>query len=224
MDRHDMNPFESLLTGSAREHGHLCAGQVIGVKMALLGLKLVGLNDTKKGPDIKKLIVYVEIDRCAADAIAYVTGVRLGRRSLKFKDYGIMAATFVNIEIGRAFRIVSTESSRDLALVYAPDISDKPRAQLEGYKRMPLNELFDVYEVRVDIPTTDMPGPTRSKATCNSCGAVIRDGREIRVDEAVFCHGCRNTAYYTNPLKVDLSRINHVHEDDFKENHEKNKR
>jgi formylmethanofuran dehydrogenase subunit E len=203
-----MEDFETLLAGSAEEHGHLCAGQVIGVRMALLGLDLIGLENTRKGPDIKKLIVYVEIDRCATDAISYVTGVRLGRRSLKFKDYGIMAATFVNLETGRAFRVVSTEESRDLAAVYAPDVLDKSTAQLEAYKRMPLSELFDVYEVRMDIPETDMPGPTRSKAVCGSCGAVIRDGREIRENGQVLCHFCHGGAYYRHPLKVDLSKKN----------------
>jgi formylmethanofuran dehydrogenase subunit E len=203
-----MEDFETLLAGSAREHGHLCAGQVIGVRMALLGLELVGLKNTRSGPDIKKLIVYVEIDRCATDAIGYVTGARLGRRSLKFKDYGVMAATFVNLEIGRAFRIVSTEKSRDLAAAYTPEILNKSQAQLEAYKKMPLHDLFDVYEVRVDIPETDFPGPTRVKAVCGSCGALIRDGREIEVDGKMLCHFCHGQTYYKHPLKVDLSTKN----------------
>jgi formylmethanofuran dehydrogenase subunit E len=199
-----MNDFETLLAGSAREHGHLCAGQVIGVRMALLGLELIGLKNSKNGPDIKKLIVYVEIDRCATDAIAYVTGAKLGRRSLKFKDYGVMAATFVNLEIGRAFRIVSTEASRERALSYTQGVLDKSQAQLEGYKRMPLDELFDVFEVRVDIPETDMPGPTRKKAVCGRCGAVIRDGRELKAEGETLCHFCHGQVYYKHPLKMDL--------------------
>ncbi|GAB6093883.1 FmdE family protein [Desulfatiferula olefinivorans] len=200
-----METFETLLAGSARTHGHLCAGQVIGVRMALLGLSLIGLDDTKTGPDIKKLIVYVEIDRCATDAISYVTGVKLGRRSLKFKDYGIMAATFVNLETARAFRIVSTERSRELVSVYAPDIEDPRRAQLDAYKRMPLSELFEVFEVRVDIPDTDYPGPTRYKAVCDACGAVVRDGREIRDNGRVLCRFCSGDTYYRYPLKIDMT-------------------
>ena len=199
-----MENFETLLAGSARAHGHLCAGQVIGVRMAMLGLELIGLVNTRNSRDIKKLIVYVEIDRCATDAISYVTGVKLGRRSLKFKDYGIMAATFVNLEIGRAFRIVSTEESRTLCERYAPGIEDKSLAQLEAYKRMPLGELFDVYEVRVDIPPTDYPGPTRSKAVCEGCGTVIRDGREIKTSDRTLCHFCHGDAYYKHPLKIRI--------------------
>ncbi len=208
MDKHTLNDFETLLAGSAREHGHLCAGQVIGVRMAILGLNLVGLRNTRNGPDIKKLVVYVEIDRCATDAIGYVTGVKLGRRSLKFKDYGVMAATFVNLETQRAFRVVSTERSRDLAASYVPDILDQSSAQLEAYKRMPLHDLFDVFEVRVDIPETDFPGPTRAKAVCESCGAVVRDGREIHENGRVLCHFCHGDVYYKHPLRVDLVKKN----------------
>ncbi|MCK5318749.1 MAG: hypothetical protein KAJ55_12600, partial [Anaerolineales bacterium] len=29
--------FETLLKGSAEAHGHLCPGQVVGVRMAMLG-------------------------------------------------------------------------------------------------------------------------------------------------------------------------------------------
>ncbi|MBU1172033.1 MAG: formylmethanofuran dehydrogenase subunit E family protein [Proteobacteria bacterium] len=198
------NDFETLLEGSSREHGHLCAGQVIGVRMSMLGLKLVGLEHTRTGKDIKKLIVYVEIDRCATDAIAYVTGAKLGRRSLKFKDYGIMAATFVNTETGRAFRIVSTERSRNSIAYYVPGIMDTGQAQLEAYKRMPLNELFDVQEVQVDIPPMDIPGPTRFKSVCTCCGVVIRDGRDCQGDTGVLCHFCAGDTYYKNPVKVDI--------------------
>ena len=147
-----MEDFETLLKGSTESHGHLCPGQVVGVRMAILGCRLLGLNDPKAPDQIKKIIIYVEIDRCATDAIAYVTGVKLGRRSLKFVDYGIMAATFVNLETGKAYRVVSTEESRDLCTSYAPEIMGKGQQQLEAYKRMPDSVLFRVQEVRVQIP------------------------------------------------------------------------
>ena len=110
-----MDNFEVLLKSSAQAHGHLCPGQVVGVRMAILGCRLIDLDEPRRHDQIKKLIVYVEMDRCTADAVAHVTGVKLGRRSLKFMDYGIMAATFVNLDTGRAFRVISTEEARDLA-------------------------------------------------------------------------------------------------------------
>ena len=195
-----MQDFETLLKGSAESHGHLCPGQVVGVRMAMLGCELIGLDDPRNLPQIKKIIVYVEMDRCATDAISYVTGVKLGRRSLKFVDNGIMAATFVNLETDRAFRIVSTEESRDLAAKYAPDIQDKHLQQLEAYKIMPFEVLFVVEEVKVEIPISDMPGPTRFKATCQRCNAVVRDKKEVYKTGQVLCRSCAFGTYY-RPLK-----------------------
>ncbi len=168
--------------------------------MAMLGCDLIGLDDPQNLPQIKKIIVYVEIDRCATDAISYVTGVKLGRRSLKFVDNGIMAATFVNLETGRAFRIASTEASRDIAMSYFPDIENKSTCQLEAYKVMPVEELFWVEEVNVDISACDMPGPTQSKATCEKCNTVVRDKREVFQNGKIMCKACAHGAYY-KPLK-----------------------
>ncbi len=197
-----MEDFETLLAGSAKEHGHMCAGQVIGVRMAMLGITLIGLKNPKATDEIKKIIVYVEIDRCATDAISYVTGVKLGRRSLKFADCGIMAATFINLETEKAVRIVSTEASRDLAAKYAPQIEDRYRQQLEAYKTMPAGELFEIHEVEVNLPDWDMPGPSRYKVVCEECGQTVRDKKEIEEDGRVLCQACAGLAYYRTKCEI----------------------
>src|SRR4030067_845785 len=138
--------FEKLLKESIKIHGHLCPGQVLGVRMSMLGLREIGIEDPK-GKDKKNIIVYVEIDRCATDAIQSVTGCSLGKRSLKFFDFGKMAATFVNLETGKAVRIIAKEESKDKARNYFPDIEDKYKCQLEAYKIMPDEELFEWNEV-----------------------------------------------------------------------------
>jgi formylmethanofuran dehydrogenase subunit E len=191
-----MQDFETLLAGSAKAHGHLCPGQVVGVRMAMLGCRLIGLDNPRNIPQIKKIIVYIEIDRCAADAIAYVTGVKLGRRSLKFIDNGIMAATFINIESGEAVRILSTESSRDAAPEFAPTIVDRRKQQLEAYKKMPDEVLFKVEPVAVDIPINDMPGPSRFKSRCQKCGQVVRDKKEVMINGKTVCRPCAYGTYY----------------------------
>jgi formylmethanofuran dehydrogenase subunit E len=191
-----MEDFETLLASSASAHGHLCPGQVVGVRMAMLGCRLIGLEDPTSREQIKKLIVYVEMDRCAADAVAHVTGVKLGRRSLKFMDFGIMAASFVNLETGKAYRVVSTEESRDLAPFYAPEILGKVPQQLEAYKRMPESVLFRVQEVRIEVCEADLPGPTRSKVSCARCGQVVRDHREATVDGLALCAHCAGRSYF----------------------------
>ena len=85
-----MESIDELLERCKQAHGHLCAGQLLGVRMALLGCDVLGIRDPR-GSDQKKLIVWVEVDRCMTDAVSAVTGTRLGKRTLKFLDYGKVA-------------------------------------------------------------------------------------------------------------------------------------
>lgn len=199
-----MKSFKSLLEASVIAHGHLCAGQVIGVRMAMLGCRLVGINDPTSPQFKKKLIVYVEMDRCATDAIGSVTGCRLGKRTLKFKDYGINAATFVNLETRQAVRIVSTETSRELVKRYAPEEEYHYQQQIKGYRIMPENELFDVQWVSVDLHGQDMPGPPRTHTRCSKCGQVVRDAREIMVEGQPLCRICAGEGYFTSLEAITL--------------------
>jgi formylmethanofuran dehydrogenase subunit E len=203
-----MKPFEKLLASSAEVHGHLCPGQVVGVRMAMLGCRLIGLDEPTSYDQIKKLIVYVEMDRCAGDAVAHVTGAKLGRRSLKFVDYGIMATTFLNLETGKAYRVLSTEEARDLAAQYAPEVAGKYQQQLEAYKRMPDSVLFRVQEVEVTLTEFDLPGPTRRKVPCDRCGQVVRDRREVVIDGAALCHPCAHGGYYKNASEITWPNMN----------------
>ena len=211
--------FETLLSESSRLHGHLCPGQVIGVRMAMLGCTLIGLNDPTSREQIKKLIVYIEMDRCAGDAVAHVTGAKLGRRSLKFKDYGIMAATFLNLDTGQAFRIISTEEARDLAPFYAAGVEGKAARQLEAYKRMPDNVLFRVHAVKVHLNEYDMPGPTRKKTICSRCGQMVRDHREVMIENKPVCIPCTKTAYFSDAREISLGSLNESFKPQIEKNH-----
>jgi formylmethanofuran dehydrogenase subunit E len=203
-----MKPFDELLASSAEVHGHLCPGQVVGVRMAMLGCRLIGLDDPQSRDQIKKLIVYVEMDRCTGDAVAHVTGAKLGRRSLKFVDYGIMAATFLNLETEKAYRVLSTEEARDLAPHYAPEIVGKYQQQLEAYRRMPDSVLFRVQQVEVSLSEFDLPGPTRRKVACDSCGQVIRDHREVVENGDNLCKPCAHGSYFKDPKEITWPDMN----------------
>jgi formylmethanofuran dehydrogenase subunit E len=203
-----MKNFDTLLEGSAAVHGHLCPGQVVGVRMAMLGCRLIGLDEPTRLDQIKKLIVFVEMDRCTGDAVAFVTGAKLGRRSLKFRDYGIMAATFLNLGTNTAFRVISTEEARDLASLYAPEIPDKYPRQREAYKRMPDNVLFRVQKVRVDMSEYDLPGPTRKKVSCSRCGQVVRDNREVIRNGCILCKPCAQAAYFSEAKEIAWLEMN----------------
>jgi formylmethanofuran dehydrogenase subunit E len=190
-----LSGFESLLRESARIHGHLCPGQVLGVKMAMLGLKEIGISDPK-GKDRKSIIVFVEMDRCATDAVQSVTGCSLGHRTMKFMDYGKMAATFANLKTGKAVRVIAKEESRQKAKEYFPDIENKYEAQLEAYRIMADNELFDVMEVLVKINPEDMPGRPLRRVRCDSCGEHVQDRREVKRNGKVLCRSCADSGYY----------------------------
>lgn len=188
--------FEKLLEESSRIHGHLCPGQVLGVRMAVLGLREIGLADPK-GRDRKNIMVFVEMDRCATDAVQSVTGCSLGKRSLKFLDYGKMAATFMNIKTNKAVRIVAREDSRLRAKEHFPAIEDKYQAQLEAYKVMPDEELFDLMEVCPTLRPEDMPGRPLRRIRCDECGEHVQDMREVFRDGKVLCRACAGGGYYS---------------------------
>lgn len=192
-----MQPLNDLLKECELLHGHMCAGQLLGARMAMLGCARIGLDDPK-GADRKKLIVWVEIDRCMADAISATTGVRLGKRSLKYLDYGKVAATFLNTETGEAVRVVALESSRALAEARHPEISGKSERQFRTYIEASDDELFGTHQVKVDYGEFDLPGRPRSRVTCNRCGEGVNDGREVsgRDDGEVLCRPCALGGYY----------------------------
>lgn len=173
--------------------GCLCPGQVLGVRMAMLGCQVLGIEEPTLD---KRLIVYVEIDRCMADAIAAVTGCRLGKRTLKHMDYGKCACTFVDTLTGRAVRISAREDARARIWRYASLGMDKTAVQTEAYKIMPNEELFVIQEVLVDIPDNDWPGRPVSRVACAICGEGINDRKEVRLNGLILCRPCAEGGYY----------------------------
>jgi formylmethanofuran dehydrogenase subunit E len=192
-----MESIDVLLKECERLHGHMCAGQLLGTRMALLGCKMIGVDDPR-GADRKKLIVWVEIDRCMADAVSAVTGVRLGKRSLKYVDYGKVAATFLNTENQRAVRIVALENARTLADERYPEIENKRQRQFQAYSDAADDELFKTELVSIQLRDFDAPGSPRSRVICAVCGEGVNDGREV-VDAKgdALCRGCHGGTYYS---------------------------
>ena len=192
-----MLSLDEYLREAEAAHGHLCAGQVLGVRMAIAGLERLGIQDPR-GADRKRLITYVEIDRCATDAIAVVTGCRLGKRALKFRDWGKMAATFVDLESGNAVRVAARESSKEAARRLHPELDDKNRQQMLAYRELPDDDLFTFERVRVEVAPEELPGYKGERIVCAQCGEGINFGREVRRGAAILCRGCAGESYYTN--------------------------
>lgn len=180
---------------AAKAHGHLCAGQILGIRLALHGLRLLGIEDPA-GADRKRLVTYVEIDRCATDAIGVVTGCRLGKRALKFVDFGKMAATFVDLRENRAVRVAAKESSKQRARELYPEIEDKNRQQMHAYREMRDADLFDTQWVRVTVGPQEMPGYKGPRVHCAECGEGIAFAREVEVNGRTLCKACAGARYY----------------------------
>ena len=167
----------------------MCPGQILGVRMSLLGLGHLGIDDPR-GADRKRLITYVEIDRCATDAIGMVTGCRLGKRTLKFRDWGKMAATFVDLSAERAVRVVALETSRDLALEMFPNLPSKKDQQMAAYRELPDEQLFRVELVNVPVDPAELPGFKGERLLCGQCGEGVNFGRFLEEDGKRLCLSC----------------------------------
>jgi formylmethanofuran dehydrogenase subunit E len=211
--------LDTLLHEAEIAHGHLCAGQVLGVRMAMLALarlhihdpRLRTLPDGSLNPDRKRLVVFVEIDRCATDAIAVVTAARVGKRALKLRDFGKMAATFVDLNLKldpthpdshdyKALRIVALESSKARASELYPTL-EKNAQQMKSYRELPDNELFSETWVRVPLPPSEFPGYKGQRVACARCGEGVNFDRFLDRDGERLCLACANPAtLYYQPL------------------------
>jgi formylmethanofuran dehydrogenase subunit E len=190
-----MKSFDEYLHDAELAHGHLCAGQVLGVRLAMLGLAKLGIDDPS-GKDRKRLVTFVEIDRCATDAVAVVTGCRLGKRALKFRDWGKVAATFVDVNTGKGVRVAAKESSKALARQMHPEIEDKNQQQMLAYREIADDDLFSIEWVKVDLPLEEFPGYKGERIVCDVCGEGINFRREVRVGGRILCRACSGERYY----------------------------
>ncbi|MFQ5854470.1 MAG: FmdE family protein [Anaerolineae bacterium] len=189
-----MRSFDEYLEMATTMHrGCVCPGQVLGTRMAMLGCGMLGIDPPDQE---KRLFVFVEIDRCLADAVAAVSGCRLGKRTLKHLDYGKTAATFYDKRTGRAVRIVARDDSRDKVPLHADPGMGKYEAQVHAYRVMPIADLFLIQEVSVDIAPEDRPGRPISRVACGQCGEGINDRREVYVGGRILCRACAGGAYY----------------------------
>ena len=186
--------FEELLAQSVALHGHICPGQVLGIRMAMRGLQELGLEKPNEGD--KRLVVYVEIDRCATDAIQVVTGCKLGKRTMKYVDYGKLAATFVDLHTGDAVRLAAREDAREKATLWYRPGWTRHEVEVAAYKAMLDEELFYIEHVLVQIPVEDMPGPPLRRVICDECGEGINDCREVTKAGRVLCRSCVYGRYY----------------------------
>jgi formylmethanofuran dehydrogenase subunit E len=190
---HD-STMQELLNQSAALHGHVCPRQVLGVRMGMYVAQLLELELPQRN---KRLLTIVETDGCFADGVAVSTGCWLGRRTLRFVDFGKVAATFIDTRTGEAMRVHPSESCRTLASHYAPTARNRWHAYLEGYQVMPVHELLVAAPVRLVNPVEDLVSRPGCRAVCETCHEEILNEREIVRNDRVMCQACAGQAYYT---------------------------
>ena len=188
-----MKTLAEYLDLAAQTHGHICAGQVLGVRLAMLGMRELGIEDPIT--ERKRLVTYVEIDRCVTDAVALVANCRLGKRALKFRDWGKVAATFVDLQTGRAVRIAAKESSKQAAREMFPEL-EKETGQQKAYAQLSDEILFDKKWVKVEVLLEDLPGFKGPRVVCGQCGEGINFKREVIKDGRTLCRSCAGEKYY----------------------------
>ncbi|MCG9967401.1 FmdE family protein [Pelotomaculum terephthalicicum JT] len=175
--------FEEDLKKAREFHGHVCTGIVFGVRMARAGLNYLGIEDPAENKDF---IVFVEVDRCLADAVQSVTGCSLGKRRLKWLDYGKMAASFIDMNTGKGVRIAVDAKQN------APEDADP----VSYWKKFSDEQMFTMEPITVALKPGDLPGRPTAKTICENCQEKIMDGRDMLKDGKVLCKACANGAYY----------------------------
>jgi formylmethanofuran dehydrogenase subunit E len=180
----NMNDFEIYFRKAADYHGHACAGIALGTKMTLAAMRYLGFDPSPKN---KNLMVFVEVSRCMTDAVQAISCCTLGHRTLRFIDYGKFAASFVDLESGKAVRATVRESF---------DSSGPIEEVAAKISQMADSDLVILEDVKIDIAADDLPGHSHKKAFCQVCGERVMDGRDVTRDSQTLCRACAGVRYY----------------------------
>jgi formylmethanofuran dehydrogenase subunit E len=183
--------FHEDLDRAVAFHGHLCGGQIIGTRLTRYALDYFGAYDTDARPE---LIAFVEADRCLADAVTSVAGLTLGKRRLKWMDYGKMAVTFFNLTTGEAIRLHTTDVRP------GPEVTEDAD-KIAFFDAIPDSELIVAEKVLLHISAGDLPGKPLDTVVCEVCGENIHDGRQIVRDGRIHCKACAGEPVYYSKIQ-----------------------
>jgi len=199
-----MTALDNLLQQSISNHGRLCPRQVLGIRVGLAGSTALGMDIPR---DDKALLVIVETDGCFVSGVEAATGCAVRHRTLRVEDLGKVAATFVEVANGRAVRVAPRLDVRQQAYDYAPGEEQRYYAQLQGYQKMPDDELLSIENVSLAIPVSDLVSRPGLRVNCEQCGEEIINEREVVQDGQILCQTCAGFAYYTTNDEISVLEL-----------------
>lgn len=157
----------------------------------------------------KRLLAIAETDGCAVDGISASTGCHVGRRTLRIEDYGKVAAVFVDTLTENTLRILPLPEARTCAALYAPTARNSWEAQLLGYQRIPVTELFVVQDVHLRTPLEKILSHPGAKMVCPVCGEEVNNEREVLFNGRLICRACAGDTYY-EPCNFHAKQFSHT--------------
>lgn len=188
-----MQNIQALLELASARHSHLCPRQILGVRMALAGAAVLGLELPRSD---KNMLIIAETDGCFVDGLEVAAGVSPGHRTLRIEDYGKVGATIINVRSGEAVRLAPQADARRRAQAYAPHEPRHYFAQLQAYQVMPDQELFSMRSVTLDPTIEQIVSRAGVRVNCSVCGEEIINEREITVHGLTYCRACIGQGYY----------------------------
>ncbi len=163
-----MTVDEQTVSRVAEFHGHMCPGLAMGIRAAEVALAEVGPHAGDE-----EVVAIVETDMCGVDAVQYLTGCTFGKGNLVHRDYGKTVFTFLRRSDGRAVRVSLRPGG------FGPDS--------ESLLQRPVEELYDVQEVDVELPA---PARVFTSVCCASCGEPTMETRVRRLSGEQLCQPC----------------------------------
>jgi len=155
----------------------------------------------------KRLYTFLETDGCFADGIAVATGCWLGHRTLRLIDFGKVAATFVDIQSRRAFRISVHPEARQFAREAETDARSRWHGQLAAYQYLPSNKLLVWQPVKLNLSMEAIVSRAGVRVNCSHCGEEILNEREQVINGEPVCRACLGEAYYQVDEEVNTSPL-----------------
>jgi len=188
------------IEGALRFHGHSCPGLSMGIRIAEVALREIGPHSVDE-----EVVCIAEADHCGVDAIQYLTGCTAGKGNLIHVDHGKSVFTFVRRSDGKAVRISARpefwgrsdpkdgETSGRMRAGQPVSDEDRDYVQQSRERRIqtildaPLQELFEVREVEIDVPDR---ARIVNSVVCAECGEATMSTRARSFRGQLYCVPC----------------------------------